>query len=696
VDKLLVVKKTGCYNPQRTYTKTKTTRRKNEMNINFKDALKRGSALLGVGVLLSGVGASALLPGFASADSLNPLTDRSLTLSSSSPGWAYTDGSGNSTYAPPNSGANGQKTGNYFDFKVSTDSSPTGTNNPITAMSFQYCTKSAGNCDGPGDNTGDPTATINDTSSTSDLNVNYPSPAEISGTTNAGTGTITLNSGSPSVTGTGTSFTSAFVVGGTFVTAGGNAYVIKSIANDTSLTITTNAVATETGVAFSTSDFNTVVDTSTGLVKAVPGYTDENPKYQSSGGKGDPAEAAKNVAGNFLVMTYNGTKWVQSTGWTATTSNQEDTATTGKQNTIILQNSTGMGLTSGTEVKVLFFATSTNYITNPGASYFFVKINTFKTFPALSSSAPINTLADNVAAPGDVIDGGVTVANVMNQSIQITTKVLETMQFSVGTVDPDTLTDAQLTAADGAGAHTPCDTVLTGMTPSDAQDVLQLGDQTEESSLSTLNAYTTHSYWRLSSNSSAGATVYYSGHTLSNTSGDEIAPIGTTAKASAVGSEQFGLALDTTALTGGHGFDDATYGVNYTEDTAGADENAADNGVSSISSGTVDPSVLTDNGAVDTPPWDYSALKKSYHDPRLDPLVPTADYGGGAGSITTSGSALFAFDPMSDTIPAPIATESSQVVDCVTGKMRYIANIAATTPAGIYTTKVNYIAAPQY
>jgi len=28
--------------------------------------------------------------------------------------------------------------------------------------------------------------------------------------------------------------------------------------------------------------------------------------------------------------------------------------------------------------------------------------------------------------------------------------------------------------------------------------------------------------------------------------------------------------------------------------------------------------------------------------------------------------------------------------------MRYIGNIAATTPAGIYTTKINYIAAPQY
>ena len=63
----------------------------------LKDAVKRGSALLGVTGLLVGIGASAM-PAFVSADTLNPLTKRSLTLSSSSPGWAYTDGSGNSTF----------------------------------------------------------------------------------------------------------------------------------------------------------------------------------------------------------------------------------------------------------------------------------------------------------------------------------------------------------------------------------------------------------------------------------------------------------------------------------------------------------------------------------------------------------------------------------------------------------------------
>ncbi len=36
------------------------------------------------------------------------------------------------------------------------------------------------------------------------------------------------------------------------------------------------------------------------------------------------------------------------------------------------------------------------------------------------------------------------------------------------------------------------------------------------------------------------------------------------------------------------------------------------------------------------------------------------------------------------------------VISCATAKMRYIANIGADTPAGVYTTKINYLAAPQY
>ncbi len=621
----------------------------------LKSIARRGATLSAAFVLVVSSLAASAAPAFA--DALNPLTERSLTLSSSSPGWADTDGSGNSTYAPPNSGANGKKSGNYFSFKVSTDSTASGTNQPITAMSFQYCTQSAGACTAPGNDTVH--GTDDPANQESDLNVHYPTAAEVG-----------------------------------------------------------------------SSNFGTVIDTgddtvpSAGSVKAVPGYTNENPKYQTNGGTGDPAEAAKNVAGNFIVMYHDPAAnsgaggWVQSTGWTATTSNQEEagSGTTGQQNAIILKKTTGggLGLPAGAAVKVLFFATANDYITNPGEGAFFVKINTFKNFTALAgpTPGPENTLADNIAS-GDVIDGGVTVANVMNQSIQITTKVLETMQFSVGTVDPNTLTDAELGKADdgSAGApkqHTPCDTIKTAMVKGDPENVLQLGNQDAESSLETAKAYATHSYWRLSSNSSAGATVYYSGHTLSNTSGDEIAPIGKTAKHSAPGSEQFGLAIASATLSG-NTFNTADYGVNYAQDRATGKnwENGVDN-----DKVAVDDSVLTDLGADLSGTPDYTNLNKSYHTPRLDPLTPADNYGGGSGKINGSDSlgslgtneelgagdanAAFAFDALSDTIPAAIATESSQVVDCVTAKMRYVGNIAATTPAGIYTTKINYIAAPQY
>lgn len=322
------------------------------------------------------------------------------------------------------------------------------------------------------------------------------------------------------------------------------------------------------------------------------------------------------------------------------------------------------------------------------------------------------------ATDANIIDGGVTVANVMNQSIQITTKVLETMQFSVGTVDPNTLNSArpdtddlsdpdnmsELDTAHGnlgtvaRKQHQVCDTVLKALTPAQPANVLRLGNQNAESSLETDHTYSTHSYWRLSSNSSAGATVYYSGHTLSNTVGDQIDAIGATKAAPAPGAEQFGLALANTSHWNGSTSDDTTangvtpqysadvdggnqnYSVNYAQEATY--ENGNDNGKTSIHTAS-----LTTDGVI---------ANQSWHAPRLYPLVADANYNNGTGAINGTPTTEFAFDDTSDTIPVALATENNQVVDCVTGKMRYIANIAATTPAGIYTTKINYIAAPQY
>ncbi|MCU1441832.1 MAG: hypothetical protein JWP85_2829 [Rhodoglobus sp.] len=576
----------------------------------LKSIAKRASSLgTAVAVLVA-----AIIPAIpAYADALNPLTERSLTLSSGSPGWSYTDGSGNSTYAPPNSGANGRQTGNTFAFRVSSTTS-------IKGMTFQYCTTSAGDCMGPGDNAID---------------------------TTGGAGLHTRE---------------------------------------------TNAAAIAAG--HKTSDLEVKTGTSGGAPAQVTTFSS---KFDAA--TGQPSSAANvpnrnNTEGNFIVLhkVNLGDNWSESTGWSMDANVKQtiggsagtvgNDTSTGVANNIRLTNSTGItGIATGDYIKVIFFGTDTNYITNPGSNAFFVKLNTY--------DSATNT--DFVPGNSHNIDGGVTVANVMNRSIEIQTKVLETMDFSVGTVDPNTLTSSggassQLHAANGNSTHGVCDPVVPGLTSgTTTPNVLQMGNATGEFSLETAHTYSTHSYWRLSSNSSAGATVYYAGVTLSNTVGDQIDAIHSgdgVAAAPTKGSEQFGLALDNGSdSTGG------THAVSYTQERTSGKvyENGADNDIAAI-----DTSGLTTDGVIANASW---------HAPKLQPLDPATNYGGGTGNINSDYATVnttFAFDNNSNLIPTPMASEGSDVVDCVTGKVRYIANIAATTPAGIYTTKVNYIAAPQY
>lgn len=557
----------------------------------LKSIARRGTPLAAIVAI---VAASVLPATSAFADALNPLTDRSLALSSSSPGWSNTDGSENATYAPPNSGANGQKTGNTFSFKTSTAAN-------IKAFTFQYCTNPAGNCTNPGNDT--VPGTDDFANQKSDLDVVTSSPAEVDA-----------------------------------------------------------------------SDFGTIVDTN-GNVIAVPGYAGYDNGKPGAGHETGIGGDGASVAGNFIVYYYNGSAWVPSSGWSMAATTQTDVSTT-KHNYITLSNASGsLAATTGMPIKVVFFGTTDNYIQNPGAGAFFVRMNTYSD-----------------AAATTILDGGVTVANVMNQSIWIQTKVLETMDFSVGTVDPNTLdsTDhsgsspsqleqalyANTSGKTGQTMHGICDRILGNITPGQPTNVLKLGDQTAESSLRTDSTFSTHSYWRLSSNSSAGATVYYSGHTLTNTVGDEIKAIGPNKALPIHGSEQFGLALDNVPAATPSSVSDLK--VSY--DQEATYENGNDTGLTGIHASTT----ADVNG------------NASWHDPTLYPLLPAANYDEGTGDINSSPSAKFAFVRTSDTTPVPIASENSQVVDCVTGKMRYIANIAATTPAGIYTTKVNYIAAPQY
>lgn len=151
--------------------------------------------------------------------------------------------------------------------------------------------------------------------------------------------------------------------------------------------------------------------------------------------------------------------------------------------------------------------------------------------------------------------------------------------------------------------------------------------------LSTQQAYDAYSYFRLSTNSANGVAVAYSGDTLKSGSTLSIDPAGTTKQYSELGKEQFGLAIN---------------------------PNRANTG--------------------------------------LTQLTVNTEYNGGDGTIsdaTPANNAQFAFDTASTTTPVPIAAATG-VVNCDTGAVRYVANIAPDTPAGIYQTKINYIASPRY
>ncbi len=519
----------------------------------LKTIAQRGSIL---GAVFAVVAASVIPAAPAFADALNPLTERSLLLSSSAPGFQDTDGSGNSAaspnaigqnYAPAGSGPNGKKTGETFSFNVSTDSLATST--PIKAFTLQYCTTAAGLCKAPGNNTGDTR------------------------------------------------------------TGGGS--------NRES-----NAVAHAAG----RSDFD---------ITPAAGWSEGN------------------GAGQYEVLV-DGTP---EAGWTLALANSEDngynggTASTGvngltgKNNYVTLTNSTGVSPEFNDNVQIVFHPSETSYITNPGSGAFFVKINTYD-----SDTDQINP--GNDASPEDdadqtVIDGGVTVANVMTDSIHITTKVLETMAFSVGTQNRDQQELVTPTT------HGPCDAIQVVN-----NNRLNLGNPNAEYSLETGRAWDVNSYWRLSSNSSGGATVYYSGDTLRNTVGDHIAAADPTGETSNPGSEQFGLAF-----------------VNDSEL------------VSALSNS------FTTQMGTDT----------SLKNPAITPLTKASAYANGSGIIGDGTAAVpdavFAFDTNSQSVPAQIASNTATgggVLSCATAKMRYVGNIAADTPAGVYTTKINYLAAPQY
>ncbi len=237
----------------------------------------------------------------------------------------------------------------------------------------------------------------------------------------------------------------------------------------------------------------------------------------------------------------------------------------------------------------------TDYIKNPTSdnSTFFVRITTF---------------SDNAWVTS--VDQG-TVGNSTAQQIDVTAKVQETLNFSVGSTV--TAPGSSCTAFSDTGA-------------------LALGSITD-GTLSFTQAYDAHSYFRVSTNANGGTIIYYSGDTLKSGS-NSIAAIGTSAAASAVGSAQFGLAVDSSDTQSGSGY-------SFTS------------------------------------------------------LSATAPYAGGNGTITNGGTAQFAYSTASVTTPVQIAAAAGTIT-CDTGSVRYLGNISTTTPPGIYTTTISYLALPTY
>lgn len=599
----------------------------------LKTIARRGTAL---GMAASMLVAVVMPAAAVFADALNPLTERSLLLSSSAPGWQSTDGSGNPTYAPPGSGPNGSKTGETFTFTVSSSDT-------VKGLSFQYCTAAAGLCRGPGNNNGDFRGEFDgpnpeDWDMVSDREVNE------------GPGGAHENQRSD------------LDIVGTF------------------------AQQTLPGAPVFSGQYEGVSPEEPNPADYDDGITDDDYLADMVLYNAYIAGIADVSAGNFQVFVDGVASGA--TDWTMDKRNAEsitwanqpgEMGLTGKNNYMMLTSATGVALTAGQEVKVVFKASGTNYITNPGSDEFFVKINTYDT----------DDYADAVDTDGDdgdgsqgfsyltpldsnihVIDGGVTVANVMTDSIHIVTKVLETMSFSVGIQNPDTVDREQTQGGDEVVEHGRCEPMLqtntlTGLT----NNRLNLGNPNAEYSLETGRAWDVYSYWRLSSNSSGGATVYYSGDTLANTSGDKIADM-KTEQLSNPGTEQFGL-----------GFVDA--GTETFANTGDGNDIFQDGwNVRSYP-------FVTLFGQELNPPYDALASQTA-----------SSGYDEASGRINVDGldpiEAKFQFHATSNTIPRMIAQQKETVISCATAKMRYVGNIGADTPAGVYTTKINYLAAPQY
>jgi hypothetical protein len=234
------------------------------------------------------------------------------------------------------------------------------------------------------------------------------------------------------------------------------------------------------------------------------------------------------TTGNESNLTSATVTGAGGTGWALDTTTNNPTitgygtcngATTTRSNCVLLKPSSTAPNTGSPTITIAYGGGASNYVTNPTTdnNTFYVRIVAF--------SGTYATVVDNGS-----------VASSTAQQIDITAKVQETLNFSVGST---------VTSPTASGACTPFSD--TG--------ALTLGDS--NGVLNFTQAYDAHSYFRVSTNANGGTGIYYAGDTLKNSTGTgTIASIGTTAggTSSAPGTAQFGLALDSSDTQGTSGY----------------------------------------------------------------------------------------------------------------------------------------------
>lgn len=197
----------------------------------------------------------------------------------------------------------------------------------------------------------------------------------------------------------------------------------------------------------------------------------------------------------------------------------------GRTNCIALKRTTAASDNSGETITLAFGGGASDYITNPTTDNlsFFARIQTY-TDTAYTTKGDYGSVAGSTA-----------------QQIDITAKVKEVLNFSVG--------NSSSLVAPGS--------TCTPLTTSGTTGSIALGDT--NGVLSFNQAYDAHSYFRLSSNTNGGVIVQYSGDTLKNGS-NQINPINLgattppTADQSKVNTSQFGLAIDSSDTQAGNGY----------------------------------------------------------------------------------------------------------------------------------------------